>query len=119
MAVDKALFDRGELGLVGLDVYVDVLQLADLLTLAVYEHLPVPVADVPFGLILIFGHVDLLVSRVSPSTTLLWKPALTALVGATREHVFLVLGHRGIDHVVLDVLFRFRCRGAVRLTLDL
>jgi NADP-dependent 3-hydroxy acid dehydrogenase YdfG len=62
VTADEAFFDRPELGLVGLHVDVHILKLADLVTVAVDEHLPVPLGGAPLGLIIIFGHANLLVS---------------------------------------------------------
>src|SRR4051812_42840792 len=56
VATDEALLDSAELGLVVLDVDVDVLQLADLLAVTVNQHLAVPLGDVPIGLLLVLGH---------------------------------------------------------------
>src|ERR1039458_4202685 len=67
VTVDEAFLDRDELRLVGLDVHVDVLQLADLLAIAIHEHLAVPFGGIPFGLALIFGHLGLPVSGPSLS----------------------------------------------------
>jgi len=70
MTADKAFLDRGELRLVCLDVDVDVdiLQLADVLAVAIHQHLAVPLGDIPFGLVFIFGHRSLLLlSRGSKS----------------------------------------------------
>jgi hypothetical protein len=50
VAVDKAFLDSGELRLVGLDVNVNVLQLSDLVAVAIQDHLAVPVGDIPPGL---------------------------------------------------------------------
>jgi hypothetical protein len=50
--------DGAELRLVSLDVDVDVLQLADLLPVAIDQHLAVPLGDVPFGVPLVLGHRD-------------------------------------------------------------
>src|ERR1700722_18199658 len=53
---DEPLLDGGELWLVVLNVDVDVLQLADLLTIAIDQHLAVPFGDVPLGTRLLLGH---------------------------------------------------------------
>src|SRR5436305_951335 len=56
VAANEALLDGGELRLIVLDVDVDVLQLADPLAITINEHLAVPLADVPTGTLLVFGH---------------------------------------------------------------
>ena len=56
VAGDEALLDGGELRLVGLNVDVDVLELADLLAVDVDEQLAVPLGDVLLGLFLMLGH---------------------------------------------------------------
>jgi hypothetical protein len=54
-AVRNDAVDWHPLRLVGLDVNVDILQLADLLAVAIDEHLALPRGDDPFG-ILMLGH---------------------------------------------------------------
>ncbi|MGZ4218240.1 MAG: hypothetical protein ACXVHB_29855 [Solirubrobacteraceae bacterium] len=49
-------FDGRELRLVVLHVDVDVLQLADLFSVAIDQHFAVPLRDVPTGIFLLFGH---------------------------------------------------------------
>ncbi|MGD0372730.1 MAG: hypothetical protein ABSC16_13665, partial [Candidatus Dormibacteria bacterium] len=70
----ETLLDSAELRLVGLDINVDILQPADVLAVAIDEHLAVPFGDTPRGLVLIFGHIGVLVisraqlaERVIPS----------------------------------------------------
>jgi len=58
---DKAFLHRRELRLVGLDINLDILQLADLLAIAVDEHLAVPLGHIPSSLSLRVGHVILLI----------------------------------------------------------
>ena len=57
VTIDEALFDRGELRLVGFCIDVDISKLANLLAVTVNKHLAVPRGDIPFCLVLIFGHV--------------------------------------------------------------
>ena len=59
MPVKKAFLDGSELRLVGLNVDVDVLQLAKLLAIAVDDHLPAPFSHAPCGVILIFRDAGL------------------------------------------------------------
>src|SRR5947209_5398932 len=53
---DEALLHGAELGLVGLNVDVNVLQLSDPLAVAINQHLAVPLGDVPLRLPLVLGH---------------------------------------------------------------
>jgi hypothetical protein len=57
VASDQALLDGRELRRVGFDVDVDVLELADLLAVAVEQQLPVPFCDVPLALLLWLVHL--------------------------------------------------------------
>lgn len=68
MPTNKALLHRCELRLVGLDIDIDVLQLADLLAIAIDEHLAVPLGHTPLRFTLSVGHVSLLVSVHQPRT---------------------------------------------------
>src|SRR6478609_5331824 len=65
MATDKALLDGRELGLVGLDVDVDILELADLLAVEIYQQLAVPLGDIPLRPFLMLGHPVISLSRSS------------------------------------------------------
>src|SRR5579862_2068583 len=58
VAADETFLDRAELRLVVFDVDIDVLQLADLLAVAIDQHLAVPLGDVPLRLTLVLGHVE-------------------------------------------------------------
>src|SRR5579864_8409261 len=58
MTADEALLDCAEHRLVGLDVHVDILKLADLVAVAVEQLLTAPVRDVAD-----FSHLDLLSPR--------------------------------------------------------
>src|ERR1700722_4257276 len=54
MTVNEAFLHSAELGLVCLDVDIDVLKLADLLAVSINEHLAVPLGDAPLGLGVVF-----------------------------------------------------------------
>jgi hypothetical protein len=56
VAADEALLDGGELRLVVFDIYVDILQFADPLAVAIDQHLAVLLGDVPLGVLLVLGH---------------------------------------------------------------
>jgi hypothetical protein len=56
VGADEAFLDGGELRLVGLDVDVDVLELADLLAIEIDQELAVPVGNVPTGVLLWLDH---------------------------------------------------------------
>src|SRR5690348_17435512 len=86
MAADEALLDGGELRLVILNVDVDVLQLSDLLAVAIDQHLAVPLSDVPIGILLVLGHCrSLFVFPRCLAVTIL-GPASTNLGSATNDH---------------------------------
>jgi hypothetical protein len=56
MAIDETLLDCGELRLVGFDIDVYILKLADLFTVEIEQLLAVPLGDVPLGLWLRVAH---------------------------------------------------------------
>ncbi len=60
MPTDEALLDRAELRFIGLDIDVHILQLADLLTVDIDEHLALPFSCSPLGLTLFVSHFRLL-----------------------------------------------------------
>jgi hypothetical protein len=55
------------------------LELADLLAVAVYEHLPVPLGDVPLSILLVLGDI---------------QRGIVLLLGYCRRGILLSLGHR-------------------------
>ena len=57
MTIDKALLDRAELRLVGLDIDVDILQLPGFLAIEINDHLAAPFGDIPLSLDLIFTRL--------------------------------------------------------------
>jgi hypothetical protein len=90
VATDEALLDGRELRLVGLDVDVDVLQLADLLAVAVYQHLAVPLRDVPLGILLVLSNVQLGIWLVPRDVQL----DILLVLSDVPLGILLVLGHR-------------------------
>src|SRR6185312_3486774 len=69
VAADEALLDGRELRLVGLDIDIDILKLADPLPVAIDQHLPVPLGDVPLRVLLVLaGHASLLLRSLTGQT---------------------------------------------------